>query len=56
MKAAPKTKRHIKAVIIACMKRQCYGEMVDPEEPMQLIEIKGISKRQKKPLILMVEQ
>ena len=32
-------------------------EMVDLQRnPMQLVEIKGISKRQKKPLILTVEQ
>jgi len=32
-------------------------EMVDLQRnPMQLVEIKGMSKRQKKPLILTVEQ
>lgn len=57
LEAAPKTKGHIKALMHRLYEKAMLWEMVDLQRnPMQLVEIKGISKRQKKPLILTVEQ
>lgn len=55
--AAPKTKGHIKALLHRLYEKAMLWEMVESQRnPMQLVEIKGISKRQKKPLVLTVEQ
>jgi hypothetical protein len=57
MDAAPKTKGHTKALMHRLFEKAMLWEMVDLQRnPMELVEIKGISKRQKKPLILTVEQ
>jgi len=57
MEAAPKTKGHIKAVMYRLFEKAMLWEMVDwQRNPMELVEIKGISKRQKRPIILTVEQ
>src|ERR1700730_12164481 len=54
---APKTKGHIKALMHRLYEQAMLWEMVDLERnPMQWVEVKGISKRQKKPLILTVDQ
>ena len=50
-------KGHIKALMHRLYEKAMLWEMVDLQRnPMQLVEIKGMSKRQKKPLILTVEQ
>jgi len=55
--AAPKTKGHIKAVMYRLYEKAMLWEMVEwQRNPMELVEIKGVSKRQKKPVILTVEQ
>src|SRR5262249_1492184 len=55
--AAPKTKGHIKALMHRLFEKAMLWEMIEVQRnPMQLVEIKGISKRVKKPLILTVEQ
>jgi integrase len=57
MDAAPKTKGHVKALMHRLYEKAMLWEMVEwQRNPMQLIEIKGISKRQKKPIVLTVEQ
>jgi integrase len=57
MDAAPKTKGHVKALMHRLFEKAMLWEMVDVQRnPMQLVEIKGISKRLKKPLILTVGQ
>jgi integrase len=57
MDAAPKTKGHIKALMHRLFEKAMLWEMVEwQRNPMQLVEIKGISKRQKKPIVLTVEQ
>lgn len=54
---APKTKGHIKAVMHRLFEKTMFREMVECQRnPMELVEIRGISKRRKKPLILTVEQ
>jgi integrase len=54
---APKTKGHIKAVMHRLFEKAMFWELVEwQRNPMQLVEIKGISKRRKRPLILTVEQ
>ena len=54
---APKTKGHIKAVIHRLFEKAMLWELVEwQRNPMRLVEIKGISKRRKPPLILTVEQ
>jgi hypothetical protein len=53
MDAAPKTKGHVKAL----MHRLYEKAMVEwQRNPMQLVEIKGISKRKKKLVVLTVQQ
>ena len=55
--AAPKTKGHMKALMHRLYEKAMLWEMVElNRNPMQLVEIKGISKRLRKPLILTVEQ
>lgn len=57
MDAAPKTKGHVKALMHRLYEKAMLWEMVEwQRNPMQLVEIKGISKRQKKPIVLTVEQ
>jgi len=57
MDAAPKTKGHLKALMHRLFEKAMLWEMVEwQRNPMQLVEIKGISKRQKKPIVLTVEQ
>ena len=57
MDAAPKTKGHVKAIMHRLYEKAMLWELVEwQRNPMQLVEIKGISKRRKKPVILTVEQ
>jgi integrase len=57
MDAAPKTKGHFKAVMHRLYEKAMLWEMVEwQRNPMELVEIKGISKRQKKPIVLTVAQ
>ncbi len=57
LEAAPKTKGHIKAVMYRLYEKAMLWEMVEwQRNPMELVEIKGVSKRQKRPIILTVEQ
>jgi integrase len=57
MDAAPKTKGHVKALMHRLYEKAMLWEMVELQRnPMQLVEIKGISKRLKKPIVLTVEQ
>src|ERR1700733_9969427 len=57
MDAAPKTKGHFKAVMHRLYEKAMLWEIVEwQRNPMELVEVKGISKRQKKPIVLTVEQ
>ena len=57
MDAAPKTKGHVKAIMHRLYEKAMLWELVEwQRNPMQLVEIKGISKLQKKPVVLTVEQ
>ena len=57
MDAAPKTKGHVKAIMHRLYEKAMLWEIVEwQRNPMELVEIKGISKRQKKPIVLAVEQ
>jgi len=57
IKLAPKTKGHLKALMHRLFEKAMLWEMIDLQRnPMELVEIKGISKRLKKPLVLTVEQ
>jgi integrase len=57
MEAAPKTKGHVKALMHRLYEKAMLWELVEwQRNPMQLVEIKGISKRKKKPIVLTVEQ
>jgi integrase len=57
MDAAPKTKGHVKAIMHRLYEKAMLWELVEwQRNPMQLVEIKGISKRKKKPIVLTVEQ
>ena len=57
MDAAPKTKGHVKALMHRLYEKAMLWEIVEwQRNPMQLVEIKGISKRKKKPVVLTVEQ
>lgn len=57
MDAAPKTKGHVKALMHRLYEKAMMWEMVEwQRNPMQLVEIKGVSKRRKKPIVLTVEQ
>jgi integrase len=54
---APKTKGHIKALIHRLFEKAMFWELVEwQRNPMELVEIRGISKRQKRPVILTIEQ
>lgn len=57
LEAAPKTKGHLKALMHRLYEKAMLWEMVEwQRNPMELVEIKGISKRQKKPIVLTVDQ
>lgn len=57
MDAAPKTKGHIKAIVHRLFEKAMLWELVEwQRNPMELVEVKGISKRKKKPIVLTVEQ
>lgn len=57
MDAAPKTKGHINALMHRLYEKAMLWELVEwQRNPMQLVEIKGISKRRRKPIVLTVEQ
>lgn len=57
MDAAPKTKGHIKALMHRLYEKAMLWELVEwQRNPMQLVEIKGISKRRRKLIVLTVEQ
>ena len=54
---APKTKGHIKALIHRLFEKAMLWELVTIERnPMALVEVKGISKRSKKPFVLDADQ
>jgi len=54
---APKTKGHIKALLHRLFEKAMFWEIVEwQRNPMELVEIRGISKRRKKPLIFTVDQ
>jgi integrase len=57
MDAAPKTKGHVKALKHRLYEKAMLWELVEwQRNPMQLVEVKGISKRRRKPIVLTVEQ
>ena len=57
MDAAPKTKGHYKAVMHRLYEKAMLWEIVEwQRNPMELVEIKGISKRRKKPVVLTTDQ
>lgn len=57
LKLAPKTKGHIKALMNQLFEKAMLWELMPVERnPMQLVHVKGISKRTKKPIIFAVEQ
>jgi integrase len=57
MDSAPETKGHVKAIMHRLYEKAMLWEMVEwQRNPMELVEVKGISKRRKKPIVLTVEQ
>ena len=57
LQVAPKTKGHIKALMHLLFEKAMLWELVPVERnPMQLVVLKGISKRTRIPIILTVEQ
>lgn len=51
------TKSHIKALMYRLFKKAMLWELIDVQvNPMSLVEIKGASKRRKKPVILTLDQ
>jgi integrase len=57
LEVAPKTKAHIKALMYRLFERaMLWGVLPIERNPMELVEIKGISKRIRKPLILTPDQ
>jgi integrase len=57
IEAAPKTKAHIKALMHRLFEKAMLWEWIEVQRnPMELVEVKGISKRRKKPFILTPEQ
>lgn len=57
MNVAPKTKGNIKAFMHRIFEKAMLWEVIESERnPMELVEVKGITKRAKKPLVLSVEQ
>ena len=54
---SPKTRGNIKAMLYRLMEKAMFWELVPlARNPIGLVEIKGVSKRSKKPFILTVEQ
>jgi integrase len=54
---SPKTKGNIKSLMFRLMERAMFWELVPlARNPIGLVEVKGVSKRQKKPFILTMEQ
>jgi integrase len=54
---APKTKGHIKALMHRLFEKAMLWELVPIERnPMELVHVKGISKRSRKPIVLEVDQ
>ena len=54
---SPKTKGHIKALMHRLWERAMLWELTPTaRNPLQLVEIRGVSKRQKKPAVLTIEQ
>jgi integrase len=52
-----KTKGHLKATMFRLFERAMFWELIDLQRnPMELVEVRGISKRKKRPSILTVEQ
>jgi integrase len=57
LEVAPKTKAHIKALMHRLFERAMLWELVPLQRnPMELVEVKGISRRQRKPIVLTPEQ
>lgn len=57
MDAAPKTKGHIKALLHQLFEKAMLWELIPIDRnPMQLVHIRGISKRAKKPVVLTADQ
>jgi integrase len=57
IEAAPKTKAHIKALMHRLFEKAMLWEWIEVQRnPMELVEVKGISKRRRKPFILTPEQ
>jgi len=57
LKAAPKYKGKIKALMHRLFEKAMLWEMIElARNPMTLVEIRGISKRRKKPFVLTIEQ
>ena len=57
MSMAPKTKGHIKALMHRLFERAMLWGFIDLQRnPMGLVELRGVSKRRKKPAILTMEQ
>jgi integrase len=54
---APKTKGNIKSLMYRLIERAMLWELIPvARNPMELIEIRGVSKRSKKPFVMTVEQ
>jgi integrase len=54
---SPKTKGNIKSMLYRLFERAMFWELVPlSRNPIELVEIRGVSKRKKKPFILTVEQ
>jgi len=57
LEVAPKTKGHIKALMHRLFEKAMLWELVPVERnPMELVEVRGISKRAKKPISLEADQ
>ena len=54
---SPKSRGHIKAMLYRLMEKAMFWELVPlARNPIGLVEIKGVSKRSKRPYILTVKQ
>ena len=54
---SPKTRGHIKAMMHRLMEKAMFWELIPlARNPIGLVEVKGVSKRSRKPFILTVEQ
>jgi integrase len=57
LKAAPKYKGKIKALMHRLFEKAMLWDLIElKRNPMTLVEIRGISKRRKKPFVLIIEQ